>query len=70
LQSRGAGSRFDISHCGFGNRGIGRIDEQGDTSSRGNQLTQQFQTLCRQFDRQKIDARQVAAWTGEAGNKA
>ena len=50
----------------FGIRRIGRIDEHGNACSRGHQLTQEFQPLCHQFGREKIDARQVAARPGEA----
>ena len=50
-------------------RSIGRIDEHGNTSCSGHQLTQEFQPLCHQLTTEKIDARQVAARPGEAGDK-
>ena len=49
-----------VSRC------IGRIDEHGNASSTGHQLTQEFQPLCHQLGREKIDPRQVAARPGEA----
>ena len=47
----------------------GRIDEHGHTSGCGHQLTQELQPLCRQLGTEKIDSCQVAARTGEAGDK-
>ena len=49
--------------------GIGRIDEHGDASGCGHQLTQKLQPLCRQLADEKIDACQVAARPGEAGDQ-
>ena len=49
--------------------GIGRIDEHGNASGCGHQLTQEFQPLCRQLSTEKIDPCQVAARPGEAGDK-
>ena len=49
--------------------GTGRIDEHGNTNDSGHQLTQELQPLCRQLDREKIDAGHVAARPGEAGDK-
>ena len=59
----------NVSQRSLGDRGVGRIDEHGNTSGPGHQLAQEFQPLCRQLDREKIDPRQVAARPGEAGNK-
>ena len=69
LQPHGASSRLHVSQRGLGIRSIGRIDEHGNTSGCGHQLTQEFQPLCRQLGREKIDARQVAARPGEARDK-
>ena len=69
LQPHGAGSRFHVSQRGLGSRSIGRIDEHGNTSGSGHQLTQELQPLCRQLAREKIDPCQVAARPGEAGDK-
>jgi hypothetical protein len=43
LQPHSAGSRFHVSYDGLGIHSIGRIDEHGNTSGRGHQLTQEFQ---------------------------
>ena len=69
LQPHGARSRFHVSQRGLGSRSIGRIDEHGNASGSGHQLTQQFQPLCRQLAVEKIDACHVAARPGEAGDK-
>ena len=45
------GSRFHLSQRGLGIRSIGRIDEHGNPSRSGHQLTQEFQPLRRQFSR-------------------
>jgi hypothetical protein len=39
LQSHGPGSRLHVSQRGLGIRSSGRIDEHGNTSGRGHQLT-------------------------------
>jgi hypothetical protein len=58
-----------VSHRRLGIRGIGWIDEHRNTSHSRHQLAQDFQPLGRQLAREKIDSSQVAAGTGEAGNK-
>jgi hypothetical protein len=68
LQSDGAGSRLHVSQRGFDGN-IRRIDEHGNASSSRYQITQEFQPLCRQLTQEKIDACQVAARPGEAGDK-
>jgi hypothetical protein len=68
LQPHGASSRFDVCHQGLG-QWKGWIDQHGNTSGRGHHLAQQFQPLCRQFTREKIDACQVAPRSGEAGDE-
>jgi hypothetical protein len=55
LQAHAASGSLQISQCNLGARCIVWIDE----------LTQEFQPLCRQLGRQKIDARHVAARTGK-----
>ena len=70
LQPHGASSRFHVSQCALGIRGIGRIDEHGHASRCGHQLTQELQPLCHQLSVEKIDPCQVAARPGEAGDKA
>ena len=69
LQAHGAGGGFDASYCGLDVHRVGRIDEDGNTSGCGHQLAQEFQALCRQLDREKIDPRQVSARPGEAGDQ-
>ena len=51
------------------NRSVGRIDEHGHTNGAGHQLAQQFQPLCYQLSRHKIDACRVAARPGNARDK-
>ncbi len=68
MQSDGASSRLHVSQRGFDGN-IRRIDEHGNASRSGYQLTQEFQPLCRQLTQVKIDACQVAARPGEAGDK-
>ena len=58
-----------VSQRGLRIRGIGRIDEHGNASCCGHQFAQEFQPLCRQLGSEKIDACQVAARPGEAGDK-
>src|SRR5262245_25144722 len=67
LQPHGVGSRYQLSY-GLGS-GISRIDENANTSCSGHQCTQEFQPLCRQLSRQKIDAGHVSARPGQAGDK-
>ena len=69
LQPHGARCRLHVSQRGLGSGDVSRIDEHGDTRRSGHQLTQQFQPLCRQLGVEKIDACQVAARPGEAGDK-
>jgi hypothetical protein len=69
LQPHGAGSRFHVSQRDLVT-GTGRIDQHGNTSGSGYQLTQEFQPLCHQLSTEKIDSCQVAAWPGEASDKA
>jgi hypothetical protein len=64
-----ARSRFNVSQYRPGSSSIGWVDEHGDPHGPGQQLTQEFQPLCRQLDYEKIDPCQVAAWPREAGNK-
>jgi hypothetical protein len=52
-----------------GSRCIGWVDKHGNTTGRGDQLTQKFQPLCRQFPGEEIDTGQAAARTREAGDK-
>ena len=49
--------------------GIGRIDQHGNPNGLGHQLVQKRQPLGSQLIREKIDARQVSARPGEAGDK-
>src|SRR5262245_14946716 len=49
LQSHRAGGQLHIPQRGFRSRGIGRIDEHGDTSRSWHYLTQEFQPLCGQL---------------------
>jgi len=51
-------------------RRTGRVDEHGDASCVRRQLAQQFQALCRQLTREKIDPCQVAVWPCQARDKA
>ena len=69
LQPDSARSRFHISQCGLRIRSISWIDEHGHTGGCGHQRTQEFQPLCHQLSRDKIDPCQVAARPGEAGDK-
>jgi hypothetical protein len=48
FQPHGAGSRFRVSHRGLG-IWAGRVDEHGNASGCGHQLTQDFQPLCHLF---------------------
>jgi hypothetical protein len=50
-------------------RSIGWIDENGHSSGRGHQLTQEFQPLRRQLSTVKIHAGRVAARPSKAGDK-
>src|SRR5260370_782972 len=70
FQPKGARRRFHISQRGLGINSKGRIDERRYASGCGHQLVQEFQPLCRQLIIEKVDARRVATWPGEAGNKA
>ena len=70
LQAHGARSQFHVSYRILGIRCITRIDEHCHTSSSGYQLPQQFQSLRRQLCIEEIDPCQVAARSGEAGDKA
>ena len=69
LQPEAAGSRFHVPHGGLGSNSIGGIDEHGNASRSGHQLTEEPQPLCRQFTTEKIDPRHVAAGAGEVGDK-
>jgi hypothetical protein len=69
LQPHGASSGFRIFQCGLGIHSIGRINEHGDTSRSWHQFTQKPQALCSQLGIEKIDAGQVAAGPGKAGDK-
>ena len=68
LQSHGARSRCHISQRGLGMAHC-RVDEHGNASGSGHQLAQEFQPLCRQLSSENIDACQVAARPGKAGDK-
>src|SRR5262249_46188716 len=68
LQSNGARSRVHVSQYGLGVC-VRRIDEHGDVTSCGYELAQEFQPFCYQLITEKVDARRVAAGTGEAGDK-
>ena len=69
LQPHGASGRFHVSQRSLGVRGIARIDEHSHASGSRYQFTQKFQPFCRQLADEKIDARQVAARPGEAGDE-
>jgi hypothetical protein len=69
LQAHGGSRRCQLSQRGLRIRSVGRIDEHGNPSDRGHQLTQEFQSLCRQLTKENIYPRQVAARPGEAGDK-
>ena len=69
LQPHGAGGRLDVSQSWTSVSRIGRIDEHGHTSRSGHQLAQEFQPLCRQLDREKIDPCQVAARPGRLATR-
>src|SRR5262249_5584732 len=47
-----------------------RIDKHGDACGGGHQLAHELQALCRQLSTEDVDASQVAAGPGEAGDKA
>jgi hypothetical protein len=66
LQPESARGRLHVSHRGLG---IRSSDEHGHTCCSGHQLTQEFQPLRRQLNRENIDTCQVAARPSEAGNK-
>src|SRR5262245_30963432 len=66
LQSHTPSYRFNFA---FVILGIGRIDQHGHASRCGHQLTQEFQSFRRQLSTQKIDSRQVAAWSSKACNE-
>src|SRR5262249_8183106 len=66
LQSHRASSRIDLFQLSLGGRDIGRIGEHSDAGSPRDQLTQEFQPLCRQLGSENIDSRHVAARTREA----
>src|SRR5215831_19465613 len=68
LQSRCASSRFDISKRGLSSE-TDRTHDHGHTSNRRYQLAQEFQPFCGQLTTNIIDACQIAAWVGEAGDK-
>jgi hypothetical protein len=69
LKPDSARGRFHVSQRSLGIRGIRRIDKHSHTNRSGYQLTQEFQPLCHQLRRDKIEPCQVAARQGEAGNK-
>jgi hypothetical protein len=69
LQSHGARSELHVAQRGLGIRGIRRIDQHGNTGRFGHQLAQELQALRCQLDIEHIDAGQVAAGPGEAGDK-
>jgi len=68
LQSRVASSRLHFSHGGEILNG-GRVHEHGHTCCPWHQLTQEFHPLCGQLGNEEIDTCQVAAGSGEAGDK-
>src|SRR6266511_1559820 len=70
LHSHDSNSRFHVSQRRRCSRSIGRIDEHSNTNGARQKLTQEFQPLCRQLDRENIDPGQVATRPGEAGDKA
>src|ERR1700730_71355 len=63
LHPYGSGSRLYLFDDGIG-YGTGRIDEYGYTSCSRHKLAQEFQPLCRQLSREKIDPCHVATWSG------
>jgi hypothetical protein len=54
LQSHGARSRFHVSQHGLGICRVGGIDEHGNASGCGHQLTQKLQPLRRQLNAEKL----------------
>src|SRR5262245_33532797 len=65
LQSEGVGSRLHIFHRCFGTRGVGRIDENGQSRHPGYHFAQEPQPLCCQLRDEEIDTRRVASWSSE-----
>jgi hypothetical protein len=68
LQPEGAGGFLHLPQCGFGTRGIGRIDEHGKSNRLRHQLMQESQSLGDHLPGEKIDPGRVAAGPGEAGD--
>src|SRR4029450_10166442 len=63
------GSFVQVPQCVLGGSRIGRIEKHGNTSSRGDQLMEEPQSLgCHLFG-EKINSRRIAARTGKAGHK-
>ena len=60
---------FHVFQRNLRSGGIARVDEHGNAGARRYQLVQQFQPLCNQFTVEKVDAGQVAARAGQAGDK-
>jgi len=69
LQSHGGSCRVHVSQRDLGQRSKGWIDQHGHTSRCGYQLAQKFEPLCCQFAPEPIDACQIAARPGKAGDK-
>ena len=69
MHANGAGSRFEVPQRGLRGFCVCWINENGHTSSSGDELTQELQSLRRQLTADKVDARRVAARPGETRDK-
>jgi hypothetical protein len=69
LQPLGCRGRLHVALRPFIDRASRRVDEHGDPSCARHEFAQQFQPLCSQLAAEEINARQVAAWPGETGDK-
>ncbi len=69
LHPHDSNSRFHVFQHRRRSRSSGRIDEHGNTNGARQKLTQEFQALCSQLDRENIDSGQVATRPGKAGDQ-
>jgi hypothetical protein len=69
LQSHSAGSQLHVSQCSFRTRRVVWVDEHTHAFSRGHQLAQDFQSLCRQLTDEKIDTGRITARSRQTGDK-
>ena len=69
LQPDGARRRLHVSQRGLGSRGIGRIDEHGDTSGPGTSSCSNSSRFALKLDCQMIEPGDIAARPSEAGDK-